>query len=164
MKKSTKIIIIISIIVSVIVIIGTVLFLSLSKDKDAITPETFKNTMEQKGYNVVNVKNSQFSAVKEINQAYVAQDKERKYQIEFYETIDDASANVFFNNNKNIIESSKGNVSSGKTVNMRNYAKYTLNSNGKYATLSKIDNTVIYLVVDDIYEDTVKELLKEIGY
>ena len=37
------------------------------------------------------------------------------------------------------------------------------NFNGKYMVVSRIDNTVIYVNVNDNYKDTVKDILKELG-
>jgi len=47
---------------------------------------------------------------------------------------------------------------------MGNNSKYTLKTNGEYKVVSRIEDTVIYVDVDEKYEDDVKEILKEIGY
>ena len=79
--------------------------------------------------------------------------------------IDDSYATNFYNNNKSILESSKGNNSAETYVELKNSSKYTLLSNGKYMTVSRINNTVIYFDdVDANYKDTVKTLLDELGY
>lgn len=119
--------------------------------------------MSQKGYSVQDA-SSQFSKYDYVKQAYIAISEDYSYKVEFYELLDDSYATSFYNNNKSIFESSKGNVSAETNVGLKNYSKYTLSSNGKYMVVSRIDNTVIYVDVDDNYKDTVKALLDELGY
>ena len=47
---------------------------------------------------------------------------------------------------------------------MKNYSKYTLQSDNKYMVVSRIEDTVVYVKVDSKYKDQIKDLLKEIGY
>ena len=58
----------------------------------------------------------------------------------------------------------KTNASASATVSMNNYATYSLTTNGKYKYLSRIDNTLVYIDVDESYKDIVKDIMKEIGY
>lgn len=160
MKK--PVIIAIIAVVIVVAIVG-VIFVNLNKEKTSITASSFYTTMSQKGYSVQDA-NSQFSEYDYIKQVYIAASKDYSYQIEFYELLDDSYATSFYNNNKSIFESSKGNASTETSVGLKNYSKYTLSSNGKYMVVSRIDNTVIYVKVDDNYKDTVKAILDELGY
>ena len=160
MKKS--IIITVIAVVIVVAILGVV-FINLNKEKDSITASSFYNTMSQKGYSVQDATN-QFSDYNYIKQAYIAVSNDSSYQIEFYELQDDFYATSFYNNNKSNFESSKGSISAETSAGLKNYSKYTLSSNGKYMVVSKIDNTVIYVDVEDNYKDTVKSILDELGY
>lgn len=160
MKKS---VVIVLIVVAIIIAILGIGFINLNKEKTSITASSFKNSMEQKGY-IVSDANSQFSEYDYVKQVYVAVNSDYSYKIEFYELADDNYATNFYNNNKSIFESSKGNTSTGTSTSLKNYSKYTLSSNGKYMVVSRINNTVIYLNVDDSYKDMVKDLLKELGY
>lgn len=160
MKKP---VIIVLIVVAIIIAILGVVFVNLNKEKTSITASSFKNFMEQKGY-IVSDANSQFSEYDYVKQVYVATNGNYSYKIEFYELSDENYAMSFYNNNKSIFESSKGSASAETSASLKNYSKYTLSSNGKYMVVSRIDNTVVYLNVDDSYKDTVKDLLKELGY
>lgn len=160
MKK--PVIIAIIVVVIVIAIVG-VIFVNLNKEKISITASSFYTTMSQKGYTVQDA-NNQFLEYDYIKQVYIAANKDYSYKIEFYELLDDSYATSFYNNNKSIFEASKGNVSAETSVGLKNYSKYTLSSNGKYMVVSRIDNTVIYVKVDDSYKDTVKAILDELGY
>ena len=160
MKKP---VIILLVIVAILAIILGVVFINLNTEKTSITASNFKNLMQQKGYTVSDA-NSQFSDYDYIQQVYIAADSNYNYQIEFYELSDDSYATRFYNNNKSIFESSKGNASAETSVDLKNYSKYTLSSNGNYMVISRIDNTVIYVDVDDNYKDNVKDILNELGY
>lgn len=161
MKK--KILFIVLGIILVVVIGGIALFSSLTKEKESMTSSEFKTLMESKGF-VVSDSTSQFSQYGYIEQVYVAVPSGYAYQIEFYELSDEEYAISFYNNNKSIFESSKGNDSAETSVSMKNYSKYTLSTGGKYKVVSRINNTVVYLNVDSSHKDTVKDLLKELGY
>lgn len=129
-----------------------------------MTPDEYKSFMEEKRFNVIDA-NSALSSISQIKQAYFAIDNASySYQIEFYELVDEESAIAFYDSNKNSFEQSKGNASAETNVQGKNYAKYTLSSNGKYMVVSRIDNTFIYVSVADQYGDIIKDILKEIGY
>ena len=115
-------------------------------NKTSITSEDFKSKMESKGYTVQDA-TSQMSEYDYINQVYIAISSDSTYQIEFYELSDSDYASSFFNNNKKTFEDSK-----------------SLTTNGKFKVVSRIDNTVIYLNVDDDYKSSVKDVLKDLGY
>jgi len=160
MKK--PVIIAIIAVVLIVAIVG-VIFINLNKEKTSMTSSSFYTTMSQKGY-TLNDASAQFSEYNYVKQVYIAANEDYTYQIEFYELVDDSYAISFYNNNKSIFESSKGNNSAETSVALKNYSKYTLSANGKYKVVSRIDNTVIYVDVDDSYRDTVKKLLDELGY
>lgn len=165
--KKTVIIIIISVVVVGLIIAGSILLISkLSsaiKDKDPITVTEFKTKMENKEYTVVDVQ-EQFAEFDYVKNAYVALEKEGNYQIEFYEISDEANAVGFYGNNKALFESSKGTIVAETNITVKNYAKYTVNSGGKYNVVSRIANTVVYVSVDSKYKDAVNDVLNSIGY
>lgn len=160
MKK--KIVIIIAIIIAII-ILGICLMLILAKNKTPITAEEFKSKMEEKGY-VIGDASEQFEEYGYIKKSYIAADKDYKYQIEFYEIIDNDYATSFFNLNKQVFENTKGNVATETSVNLKNYSIYRVSTENKYRVLSRIDNTVVYVDVDDIHKDEVKGILEDLGY
>lgn len=157
-----KFLITLGIIAVVIVGIFIVVFSSLNKEKTSILADTFSTTMKNKGYVVYNVTSSFAQYENYMSKAYVA--KGNGYQIEFYELSTVENAISMYNTNKAKFESQKSNVSSSTTASMNNYSTYSLNTNGKYKYISRIDNTVVYIDVDEQYKDTVKSIMKEIGY
>ena len=129
----------------------------------AITSDDFKSKMESSGYTVQEATN-QMSDYDYIKQVYIAISSDSTYQIEFYELSDNDYASSFFNNNKKTFEDSKSSGSTETSVSVGNNEKYTLTTNGKFKVVSRIDNTVIYLNVDDNYKSSVKDVLKNLGY
>lgn len=138
-----------------------ILFSSLNKEKIALTSDEFVNTFQSKGYEIVNI-TDQYSDYAYIQNAYIAHNG--KYKIEFYNIENSDYATSFFNYNKTLFEESKGSVNSSSSANMNNYSKYTLDTNGKYKVVSRIDNTVIYINADNEFKKEIKEILDEIDY
>lgn len=157
MKKA---LIIIGIIVAVLV--GIVLFNNFNKEKTPISADTFNTIMESKGYVMTDttIQFAQYGSL--ITKSYAAQ--KSGYQIEFYELSTDENAISMYNTNKTKFESQKTNASTSATASMNNYSTYSLTTNGKYKYLSRINNTLVYVDVDESYKDIVKDIMKEIGY
>lgn len=159
MKKA---LIIIGIILIILVGVVFVVFNTLNKEKTPISADTFNTIMEGKGYIMID-STSQFSQYGNyMSKSYVAQ--KTGYQIEFYELSSEENAIDMYNTNKLLFEAQKTNASVSATTSINNYSTYSLTTNGEYKYLSRIDNTFIYVDVDESYKDTVKDLMKEIGY
>lgn len=164
MKKSTKIIIAVVVLAIIaLVVVGIFAFTKLNKEKTAVTAEDFKTKMENKGY-IVSDAVSQFAGYDYVKKVYIASAKDYTYQIEYYEFSGDEYAVSFYENNKTIFETRKGNVAAETEINLSNHSRYGLSANGKYSVISRIGNTAIYVNVDDTYKDTVKDILNKLGY
>lgn len=129
--------------------------------KTVISTETFINKTKASGYTITDV-SSQYAKYETIKEATVAQ--REGLQIEFYVLIDKENAQSMFNTNKTTFEGFKGSSSTELSSNMGNYSSYTLNSSGYYMHLCRVDNTLLYVRVDQKYKDTVKEIINELGY
>lgn len=160
MKKS--LIIGVSVILLLVLTFG-IIFLVLNKEKIPITTLDFMNIMQEKGYLIQDAK-SQYYDNEKIEEAYIAYSSDYSHQIEFYVLTDEEAAIKMYESNRYVFENSKGNISSETSVTLKNYSKYTLSSNGKYKVISRIENTLLYLNVDSTYENTIKDILKQIGY
>lgn len=165
MKKSLIIIIVICVIALIMIAgIGGYFFIKvLNQEKNPMTVDAFKSLIRDKGYTIIDAK-EQFNEYDYIEDAYVAILDDGEYQIEFYKMSNEESAIMFYNNNKTIFESSISSSSAQTNNEMKNYSKYTLQSNNKYMAISRIEDTVIYVKVDIKYKDKIKDLLNEIGY
>lgn len=165
MKTSTKIIIAI-IIILLIGAIGALLTLKTiigvtTQEKEKITSEEFYSKMQEKGYIVVDV-TEQYAEYNYIEKVYIATPSDYSYKIEFYELTDNNNSLQFYNNNKSLLENSKN--GSEMDINAKNSNKYVTKSNGKYSTISRIDNTNIYVNEKTEYEEQIKQILQELGY
>lgn len=160
MRKSLKIIGIILVII--IICMGSMIFSEANKEKTSINTNTFKNIMENKGYTIYDT-TSQFEQYGNymLSSCLV---KNNNYQIEFYELSNTENAIDMYNTNKSKFEAQKSNMSTSTTTNMKNYSTYALTTNGQYKYISRIDNTLIYINVDENYKDSVQEIIKELGY
>lgn len=130
-------------------------------NKKSISSNEFKNIMKEKGYSIYDA-TSQFSDYDYVLKAYLALKSD--HQIEFYELSDIDNAKSFYKRNKSIFEDSKEDIYSQYNNSIGNHSKYTLKTGGKYKVVSRIDNTVIYLNVDEKYKDSVKDILEYLGY
>jgi len=131
-------------------------------NKNAISTDDFKTITEGRDYIIADA-TMQYSSYGYINEATIAQSPEG-WQIEFYVLSDESYAEGMFNTNKATFETYKGNSSISSSSNMENYSKYSLTSSGYYMYLCRIDNTLLYVKINDTYEDSVKDLINELGY
>ncbi len=162
MKKGVIIALIILAVIAVIIVGVCALIGALNKERVSMTADQFNRIMESNGYVMTDTTNQFAEYGSLMTKSYVAQ--KSGYQIEFYELSNEENAISMYNTNKTRFESQKTNVSASSTVEMKNYAIYSLTTNGKYKYVSRINNTLVYLDVDTTYKDTVKDIIKEIGY
>ena len=137
-----------------------VLFLVGCSNKTKIEGSKFREEMEKNGYIVIDTIVSQDDSEKN----FVAQEKEGKYQIEFYELSSKDKAKEKFSNYKKGIDNENTNNFKKKSVKTGNYEKYTLETDDIYFLISRIDNTMIYLSVDTEYKNDINKIIKELGY
>lgn len=136
---------------------------NIGKDKDSITSDEFCSKMQDENYTIVD-SSDQFSSVDGVNNVYIAIAPNYSYQIEFYELTSDSQAKESYKKNKDTFENLKTSVSANTEVELANYSKYTLVSNGKYMVISRIDNTFIYVNVSSEYKDDIDNILSDLGY
>jgi len=132
-------------------------------EKTALTADEFKNLAEGEGYTVID-STSKVEQSDRIKKVYVAVNSGLTYQIEFWELSDVDIGVIFYNTNKENFENSKGSVNAETTINLGNYSKYTLSTNGKYKVIARVENTAIYANVDEEYKEEVKDFIEQLGY
>lgn len=149
------------------ILLGIICFLTLFTltgcgKKTAITSDDFKSISENHSYTVVDAL-SQYAEYDYIDSASIAQSSD-KWQVEFYTLSGENYAAGMFDNNKTIFEGYKGNISTESSSSVGNYSNYSLTSGGYFMYICRVDNTLLYVRVEDSYKDTVKDLIKELGY
>ena len=130
-------------------------------NKNAKTTDDFIKFGEEKNLKVENVI-EQFSGSDYIKEVYIAGND--KWQVEFYVLSDIETAKKMFTTNASKFESKKAHVSMESNISLGNYDSYGLTTGGAYMYVARIDNTLIYLDVDDDYKDDIKEFVKEFDY
>ena len=123
MKKSTIIIAIVVLAIIVAILVGVFAFTKLNKEKTAIAADDFKTKMESKDY-IVSDAISQFEGYDYVKKVYIAASKDYTYKIEYYEFSNDEYAISFYENNKSIFETRKGDVAAGTEINLNNHSCY----------------------------------------
>ncbi len=134
--------------------------LTACSNRTPVSVDDFKETMEENGFEIADVTGQ--LAPESITAIILAYND--AYQIELYETIDDATATALFAENKDNFEDYAVGSAATLSKNIMNYAYYSVTSSGTYHALSKIDNTMIYVEADAEYKDEISEILKELGY
>lgn len=130
-------------------------------NKKVITTDKFIDITEKNGFVTKDILD-QFSNT-DVLDATIA-NYNSDFQLEFYVLDSTEGAKEMFLNNKNIFETYKGSVSKYSSTDIGNSSTYMLESSGYYMYLSRVDNTLLYVKVDDIYKERVKSIIKELGY
>lgn len=137
-------------------------FLTGCGKKTVITTEQFKNIGNTHNFVISDV-TVQYSSYNYINEATVIQNPDG-WQMEFYVLSNEEYADSMFNTNKNTFENQKENSSLESSVSMGNYSTYSLTSGGYYMHLCRVDNTLLYVRVEEKFKDSVNKIIDELGY
>lgn len=163
MKKKVAIVVLICSLFLSAGIIAVVLFVkNIDFKKEAIKAREFASIMDDENYEIIDV-TAQYESYG-IDEAYVAIEENRDYQIEFYELSSESKAKNMFETNKDYFEDGAGNSKITSSYSIGNYNIYSLTSNGNYQYLCRVDNTLLYIDVEDEYKDEVKDIVEELGY
>ena len=131
-------------------------------NKIAYTTNDFKSKVESLGYATADVtsKYSSYGYVQEVTSAKSSDG----FEVEFFVLDTESNAISMFNSNKATFESNQDKSTVASFLVMGNYSSYTLTSGGYYMHICRVDNTLLYVRVKDIYKDSVKSLIKKLGY
>lgn len=131
-------------------------------NKKAIDTKKFIDLANKYDYSYSDVLD-QYSSYEYIKEATIIGEIDG-WQIEFYILDNSSNAEGMFETNKEIFEKSRGSSSIYYSINAKNSSTYSLTSNGRYMYLSRIENTLIYIDVQEQYKSLVESLVEEIGY
>lgn len=128
--------------------------------KEAISLDEFNTGMEAEGYTIIDATGQ--IAPEQITAISLALKDD--YQIEFYVFTDGDTAASTYEQNKYIFEEYKSSGHVEVYKNIGNYSYYALTSDGIYYLLSRVDNTMIYVVADAEYKSEINAMVKKFGY
>lgn len=157
MKKSVKIIIAVIVAVTIIAI---VCFAIMQSGKKAITMKQFEEKAKENGYKIADIQND-ITKKEEITDAKLAISEDYSYFISFYILKDNESASNFYKQQKEEFTKAKQEENQPVEKKSKSYEAYSLKSNGKYRYISRIENTIIQLNVNESEEQKVKEFLEK---
>ena len=153
MKKSINLLI--TLILGIVLLTGCV-------NKNKLDPNDFVDLIEQNNYKTTNVIDN-FTTYPKIKNAFVAQNEDMTYQLEYYELETKEDAKLFFNSNKEILGKLEG-AKKSTDIEADKYQKYIQSTDTAYSLITRIDNTVIYANVKPEYKDEVNKIIKTLGY
>lgn len=138
------------------------LLVGCGNNRKAITTEEFENKAKSHNYTIIDA-TAQYKDSEFVDKATLASNASN-WKVEFYILKDKNSAASVYEYNKEDFIKSKGNGSKETSESIGNYSNYSLTTNGNYKYLSKIDNTLIYVVADEKYTEDIKGFVQELGY
>ena len=144
-----------------ILLIG-ILFITGCTAKEKLEPANFRKIMEKKGFVVTEQTGSIIHENSNIELSYKAETQDQRYVINFYEFDGEVSAQSFYAKKQAELGSTGSQVYT--ELNLGNYSKYTMIYYDRFAAISRVSNTVVYVDTDKNYQEEVKQLLLDIGY
>ena len=156
MRKAVKI----TIVVVAMIIIAIVCFAIMQSGKKTITMEQFEEKAKENGYKIADIQND-ITKKEEITNAKLAISEDYSYFISFYILKDNESAINFYKEQKEEFAKTKQEENEPVEKKSKSYEEYSLKSNGKYRYLSRIENTIVQLNVNESEEQKVKEFLEK---
>ena len=163
-KRNRRLIIgIVVAVVLVLIVCAAALTLAwqlLLRPRDPLPPEEFTARMSEYGYTISQGIPSGVEGSWEL--CYEASGENHSLEYLVFPT--EAAAEQFFTQTKALLEERQQGTYMQTKTNLINSQKYTLTSGGSYSVISRIDTTVILCAAPEQEKDTIKALLKELGY
>ena len=132
----------------------------LLRPRTPLSPEEFTARMSEYGYTVSEGVPSGVEDSWELCYEVRGED----YSLEYLVFPTDTSAEQFFLQTKALLSGRRPGTYMETSSDLINSQKYTLTSSGSYSVISRIDATVILCAAPEQEKDTIKDLLKELGY
>jgi len=143
----------------VITLALTISACSMTKPKTVLTAEEFKTKMESAGMTVEDA-TGQFDE-ETLELLLIAYNDD--YQIEFYMMDTNANAEQAFAGNMQNFDSLSG-TKSTTTLNGSNFNYFSMTMGDRYAVVSRVENTFIYIDEETENKDAIKAIMDELGY
>ena len=126
--------------------------------KVALNEKSLDSKLTDLGFSIVDVtKQLEDESIKTVKTA-----NNSKYQIEYYIFKDEKSSKNAYKNN---IKSLKANKKyKGKETNKDNYNKYVQETKDFYNSVTRIDDTILYVSVGKANKSDVKKVIGKLGY
>jgi len=144
--------------------ISLVLILAACSTRVAITTDDFISIMSEAGYVVedgMDYKEDGRMPIGAISYFLTYCDG---FYVEFFEFDSSANARKAHNDVQRYLENNRGRSSSQTRVNFPSYNRFTQTTDGRYAVLSRIENTLVMVVTSSQNRDAVSAVLWLLSY
>ena len=128
-------------------------------DREPIVKADFIATMTDAGFNVIDISH-EFVEFDDVDYLVLAIAPSGEYQVEFVQLATIAVAHETFVTTRQRLENQAGSSSSTTSTEVANYRRFTITSNGQYAHLYLVENTMILVDwVDASLRNEIRELV-----
>lgn len=143
----------------------TVLVITLGK-KTPVTSETFMEVLAAHGIPYRDITADLTLESREYRQGILGEgtDPAQYVRAEYYLMVSESAAMRFSGSMRASLEAKKGSVSTQTSTALGNYEVYTLDTNGIYYYVARVEETVVVLMGDHERKGEVKEMIKAFGY
>ena len=130
--------------------------------KKSLSINEFNDIAKKNEFTIVDVGDIA-KAYDHLSEVAVVENKDG-WRVEYYIIVNKEEAIAMYNLNKTTFEENKSGIYAESTVDVSNYSTYALETDGKYMYIARVDNTMIYLKVDQKYKNDAKDFIKKLGY
>jgi len=133
-----------------------------SVTKNALSPQEFKSALEAEGFRVINL-TSKYEG--KVETALVASNK--NYRIEYYKLNSPDEAQSLFDTKDEIFKKTYATEKTRKSkssVKGKNFITAIYDTQVKYMFVSRVDDTVIDVDINQRYKESAEEVIKKLKY
>ena len=131
------------------------------KSKIALSTSDFKIKLESKNFNFTDITSVYDSST--IKKATLAKG-DNEMEVIFFEVDSELDAKTVYDINKTSIENKKGDSTTSMSISVANYSFYKQISGGLFNYICRVDNTILYINVNDKYKNEAEGIIEELGY
>ena len=129
--------------------------------KKALSSAEVKAIVEKEGFTATEDTESyqEYDHIKEVLEL-----GNTNFYLQFFVISDVEKAKTLFNNNKELIDNNREGNYTNSSLSGKNYETYELISGGYYMYVSRVDNTLVYVMQKEEYKDEIKKIIKALKY
>jgi len=150
--------------VIVIVIILMIMTLTACSPKVALSADDFDSIMTAAGYGAMD---GEFLLTDDSRNtgllSYFIADC-LSFHVEYFAFDSEMTARQNFNSFRNSFEDGRGRTSSTSEVNVSNYNKFTITTDGQFSVVTRVENTLVVVSASSEYKAEVNAVLDLLGY
>lgn len=131
--------------------------------KRELTAKEFKTLMEKEEFTVID-STENYNELSDVKKVLIATSRLSSYKIEYYEFVNNKKAIELFEKMESKFKDSTSKKMQYQTTSLGNYNYYSLTTADSYKIVSRIGKTVIVTDSDRRNKESIKEVVKKLGY